>query len=53
MNTKTYPSKPMKDINSAWEAEIRKQLDEIWENRYRLSLENVKTLHKLANKTKT
>jgi hypothetical protein len=26
----------MKDINPVWEAEIKKQLDKIWENRYRL-----------------
>ena len=25
MNTKNYPSKPMKDINPAWESEIKKQ----------------------------
>jgi len=48
MNTK----KPMKDINSAWEAEIKKQLDAIWENRYRLSLANVELLRRLANKTR-
>jgi hypothetical protein len=52
MNTKTYPSKPMKDINPAWEAEIKKQLDAIWENRYRLSLSNLELLCRLANKTK-
>jgi hypothetical protein len=32
-------NKPMKDINPVWEAEIKKLLDKIWENRYRLSLE--------------
>jgi hypothetical protein len=53
MNTKSHPSKPMKDINSAWEAEIKKQLDAVWENRFRLSLNNLETLRKLANKTKT
>ena len=52
MNTKNYPSKPMKDINPAWEAEIKKQLDKIWENRYRLSLANLEMLCRLANKTK-
>ena len=52
MNTKTYPSKPMKDINSAWEAEIRKQLDALWENRHRLSLDNLELLRRFANKTK-
>jgi len=45
--------KTMKDINSAWEAEIKKQLDAIWENRFRLSLNNVETLRRLANKTKS
>ena len=49
----TKMKKPMKDINSAWEAEIKKQLDAIWENRFRLSLSNLETLRKLANKTKT
>lgn len=52
MNTKNSPSKPMKDINPAWENEIKKQLDAIWENRYRLSLANLENLHRLANKTK-
>ena len=51
MNTKTHPQKPMKNINPAWEAEIKKQLDAIWENRYRLSLANVETLRRFANKT--
>ena len=45
-------NEPMKDINPAWEAEIKKVLDETWENRYRLSLENLKMLRRLANKTK-
>jgi hypothetical protein len=45
-------NKPMKDINPVWEAEIKKQLDKIWENRYRLSLGNVENLRRLANKTK-
>jgi regulator of replication initiation timing len=52
MKQTTSPSKQMKDINPAWEAEIKKVLDEIWENRYRLSLENLKMLRRLANKTK-
>ena len=42
----------MKDINPVWEAEIKKLLDKIWENRYRLSLGNIENLHRLANKTK-
>jgi len=52
MNTKNSPSKPMKDINPAWEAEIKKTLDALWKNRYRLSLENLDLLRRLANKTK-
>jgi hypothetical protein len=40
------------DINPAWEAEIKKVLDKIWENRFRLSLKNLEKLRKLANKTK-
>ena len=52
MNTKNSPSKPMMDINSAWEAEIKKTLDALWENRFRLSLSNVEFLRRLSNKTK-
>ena len=52
MNTKHSPSKPMTEINSAWEAEIKKTLDALWENRYRLSLSNLEQLRRLANKTK-
>ncbi len=52
MNTTTYPSNPMKDINPAWEAEIKKQLDAIWNNRYRLSQNNLQMLKNLANKTR-
>jgi hypothetical protein len=40
------------DINPAYEAEIKKALDAIWENRYRLSLSNLEQLRRLANKTK-
>jgi hypothetical protein len=40
------------DINSAYEAEIKKLLDAIWENRFRISLSNLEMLHRLANKTK-
>jgi hypothetical protein len=40
------------DINPAWEAEIKKALDAIWENRFRLSVKNLEMLRKLANKTK-
>jgi hypothetical protein len=40
------------DINSAYEAEIKKVLDAIWENRFRMSLSNLEKLRKLANKTK-
>lgn len=39
-------------MNSAWEAEIKKQLDSIWENRHRLSLANLEMLRRLSNKTK-
>jgi hypothetical protein len=42
----------MMDINSAYEAEIKKTLDAIWENRFRLSLSNLEQLRRLANKTK-
>ena len=40
------------DINPAYEAEIKKALDAIWENRYRLSLSNLEQLRRLTNKTK-
>ena len=40
------------DINPAYEAEIKKLLDAIWENRFRLSLSNLELLRKLANKTR-
>jgi hypothetical protein len=40
------------DINPAYEAEIKKALDAIWENRFRLSLSNLEQLRRLANKTK-
>ncbi len=52
MNTKHFPSEQMKDINPVWENEIKKVLDAVWENRYRLSLENLEKLRRLANKTK-
>jgi hypothetical protein len=52
MNMKHSPSKPMTEINSAWEAEIKKTLDALWENRYRLSLANVELLRRFANKTR-
>jgi hypothetical protein len=45
-------NKPMKDINPVWEAEIKKLLDKIWENRFRMSLSNLEMLRRLANKTK-
>jgi hypothetical protein len=40
------------DINPAYEAEIKKILDDIWENRFRISLSNLEQLRRLANKTK-
>ena len=40
------------DINPAYEAEIKKILDAIWENRFRMSLSNLELLRRLANKTK-
>ena len=40
------------DINPAYEAEIKKLLDAIWKNRFRLSLSNLEQLRRLANKTK-
>jgi hypothetical protein len=52
MNTKHSPSEQMKDINPVWENEIKKVLDSVWENCFRLSLSNLEKLRKLANKTK-
>ena len=52
MNTKNSPSEQMKDINPVWENEIKKVLDSVWENRYRLSLSNLEMLRRLADKTK-
>lgn len=40
------------DINPAYEAEVKKILDAIWENRFRISLSNLEQLRRLANKTK-
>ena len=40
------------DINPIYEAEIKKLLDDIWENRFRLILSNLEQLRRLANKTK-
>ena len=40
------------DINPTYEAEIKKILDAIWENRFRISLSNLEQLRRLANKTK-
>jgi hypothetical protein len=37
-------------INPTWEAEIKKVLDDLWKNRFNLSLSNVKLLRKLADK---
>ena len=37
-------------INPAWEAEIKKVLDDLWKNRFNLSLRNVEALRRLANK---
>jgi len=52
MNTKPSLSKPMMEINSTWETEIKKTLDALWENRHRLSLANVELLRRFANKTR-
>ena len=52
MNMKHSSSEQMKDINPVWENEIKKLLDAVWKNRYRLSLENLEKLRRLANKTK-
>lgn len=52
MMPKDSLSKPMAEINSAWEAEIKKTLDALWENRFRLSLANVELLRRFANKTR-
>jgi hypothetical protein len=40
------------DINPVYEAEIKKLLDALWENRFRLSLSNLELLRRLSNKTK-
>jgi hypothetical protein len=40
------------DINPAYEAEIKKLLDAIWENRFRMSVNNLEMLRRLSNKTK-
>jgi len=37
-------------INPAWEEEIKKVLDDLWKNRFNLSLSNVKLLRKFADK---
>jgi len=37
-------------MNPAWENEIKKQLDKIWENRFNISLKNLEILRRLANK---
>ena len=37
-------------INPVWEEEIKKVLDELWKNRFNLSLRNVELLRKLSNK---
>ncbi len=52
MKQTTSSSKPMMEMNSAWEAEIKKTLDALWENRHRLSLANVELLRRFANKTR-
>ena len=38
------------DINPAWEAEIKKVLDKLWENRSNLSLRNLEILRIFSNK---
>jgi hypothetical protein len=43
-------SKPTPAINPAYEAEIKKIIDALWENRFNLNLRNLETLHKFANK---
>ena len=44
--------KPKKqpDVNPAFEEMLKKELDKIWENRFNISLKNLETLRKLANK---
>jgi hypothetical protein len=37
-------------MNPVWEEEIKKVLDELWKNRFNLSLRNVELLRKLSNK---
>jgi hypothetical protein len=46
----TSPSKKTQEMNPVWEAEIKKVLDELWKNRFNLSLRNVETLRRLADK---
>jgi putative aminopeptidase FrvX len=50
MNHMTSPSKTTQEINPVWEAEIKKVLDELWKNRFNLSLKNVELLRRLSNK---
>jgi hypothetical protein len=50
MNQMTSPSKKTQEMNPVWEAEIKKVLDELWKNRFNLSLRNVETLRRLADK---
>ena len=42
--------KQQPSISSAWEKEIKKVMDQVWENRYNLSINNVDTLRRFANK---
>ena len=37
-------------MNPAWENEIKKQLDKIWENRFNISFRNLEALRRFANK---
>jgi hypothetical protein len=42
--------KQQPSISSTWEKEIKKVMDQVWENRHNLSINNVDTLRRFANK---
>lgn len=42
--------KQQPSISSTWEKEIKKVMDELWQNRHNLSTNNVETLRRFANK---
>jgi predicted neutral ceramidase superfamily lipid hydrolase len=40
----TFHTKPTPDINPVWEEEIKKILEELWENRHKLSVGKLRTI---------